>query len=145
MLTSWYNSDAPEYVYAQGVNLAHDFSDIYDNGIAVVKYPKSVSVLEGTWTTPSCAIPAGPSVHLSEGVIECVRENNAVIIKAYDIYGNPVEVDEANLGDEFKNIAEMYAHHVKTGEPVHESLDFKNNLKIMALLDSGLGIEDYAK
>ena len=136
VLTTWYNSENPEYVYTEGVNLAHPFSDILDNGIAVVRYPSSVSVLEGTWTTPSCGIPAGPSVYLSDGVIECVRENNEIVVKAYDYYGNSVEVENAALGGEFKNIAAMYAHHVNTGEPVHELLDFKNNIKVMALLDS---------
>ena len=136
LLTSWYNSEAPEYAYTQGVNLAHPFSDIFDNGVAIVKYPSSVSILEGTWTTPSCGIPAGPSVHLSDGVIECVRENDSVVVKAYDIYGNQIEIENAVLDEKFKNIASMYAHHVKTGEPVHETLDFKNNMKIMALLDS---------
>lgn len=136
MLTSWYNKEAPEYSYTEGVNLAHSFSDIFDNGIAVVKYPSSVSVLEGTWTTPSVAIPAGPSIHLSDGVIECVRENGEVVVKAYDYYGNPVDTAPVTLGNEFKNIAAMYAHHVKSGEPVHETLNFKNNMKFMALLDS---------
>ena len=136
MLTSWYNSEIPEYTYTEGVNLAHSFSDVFDNGIAIVKYPSSVSVLEGTWTTPSVGIPAGPSVFLDNGVIECVRENGEVVVKAYDYFGNPVEVKNASLGGEFKNIAAMYAHHVNSGEPIHESLDFKNNMKIMCLLDS---------
>lgn len=136
MLSTWLTKETAKSVSAKAVNNATQFADIYDNGIAIVEYPSSVAVLEGTWTTPSRAIPAGPTVFGSEGVIECRREGERVVAYAYDIYGNDIEVDEAVYPAYLQNIATMYAHHVNTGEPVHETLDFDNNMKIMALLDA---------
>lgn len=136
MLTEWYNKERPVSVKAVGMNLAHNFSDIYDNGIAIVKYNSSVSVLEGTWTSPQKAVPPGPTLYCSDGAIECVREADKVMVKACDIFGNIIDTEDVILPPRFKNIAAMYAHHIKTGEPVHETLTLENNIKIMALLDA---------
>lgn len=71
-----------------------------------------------------------------DGVIECRREGDKVVPYALDIYGNDIEIEEAPYPEHLKNIAAMYVHHVKTGEPVHETLDFGNNMRVMAILDA---------
>ena len=136
MLCDWYNDEKPRSVKAVGVNLAHGYTDIFDNGIAVVSYDSSVAVLEGTWSSLSKAVPPGPTLYCSEGAIECVREGNAVRVKVYDIYGNELECEEAKLGHEYDNGAAMYAHHIKTSKPIHPSLTLESNIRIMAMLDA---------
>ena len=136
MLTRWYLDEVPESVKAVGMNLGHSFADIIDNGIAIVKYNSSVSVLEGTWTSPQKAVPPGPTLYCSDGAIECVRDGDAVKVRTYDIFGNIIETEDIAIAPEFKNIAAMYAYHATTGNPVHHTLTLENNIKIMALLDA---------
>ncbi len=136
MLSEWLSDEEAVSVCAKAVNVDHAFADIFDNGIAIVERPSSVAVLEGTWTTPSRAIPAGPTVFGSEGVIECRREGDKIVPYAFDIFGNDIEICDAEYPGYLKNIAAMYVHHVKTGEAVHETLEFYNNLRIIAVLDA---------
>lgn len=136
MLSNWITKESAVAVTANAVNTAHPFADIYDNAAALVDFPSWLAVLEGTWTTPSRAIPAGPTILGTDGVIECRREGDKVVPYAFDIYGNDIEIKEAPYPEYLKNIAAMYVHHVKTGEPVHETLDFGNNMRVMAILDA---------
>ena len=138
MFSSWINSNEAKSVVAAAGNYATEFSDVYDNGVAVVKYNDSISVLEGTWTTPSRAIPAGPTLFGTEGVILCEREEGVPVVKAFDIYGNDINVPEIDYPSYMKNIATQYAHFVKTGEPIHETLSLEFNMKVMKLLYKAL-------
>ena len=138
MLSTWYSQGDALEVSCSAYNEATGFADICDNAVAVVGYENSLSVLEGTWTTPSRAIPAGPTVYFENGVVECRSEGGAAVPFAYDIYGNDVDLSEfeAPLPPQFKNIAAMYAHRVRNGGEVHETLRFDTNMRIMALLDA---------
>jgi len=138
MYSNWITKGDARTVMAVGGNLATGFADIYDNGVALVKYDSVLAVLEGTWTTPSYAIPAGPTLFGKDGVISCVRENDEIKVEARDIYGNILEVPEFDYPKHLKNIATEYAHHIKTGESVHETLSFDFNIKTMAILDAAV-------
>lgn len=122
---------------ACGENLNTPFGDTDDNFAAVIKYDGKMSVIEGTWTTPRAVIPSGPMLLCTDGVIVCTGgAENAPDVEAYDIYGNKVEIPDVEIGAEFKNMPEMYAHHKKTGEPVYPMLTLAENMKIMAMLDA---------
>ncbi len=135
MFSTWINKEDAVSVVGAAGNYATNFADIYDNGAALVKYKNSLSVLEGTWTTPSRAIPAGPTLYGTEGVITCEREEGIPVVKAFDIYGNDINVPEFSYPEYMKNIATQYVHFVKTGEPVHQTLSFDFNMNVMKLLD----------
>ena len=138
MLSNWIIRGNAKSVTAVGVNVATDFADICDNGIAIVKYPGAVAVLEGTWTTPSRAIPSGPVLYGDTGVIYCEREENEVRVKAFDIYGKDISVPETEVPKHLKNIAAEYVYHKRTGERVHETLSFDFNMSTMAILDAAV-------
>ena len=70
----------------------------------------------------------------TEGVILCEKEDGVPAVKAFDIYGNDIKVPEFDYPSYMKNIATQYVHFVKTGEPVHETLSFEFNMKVMKLL-----------
>ena len=124
-------------VIACGENLNTPFGDTDDNFAAVIKYDGKMSVIEGTWTTPRAVIPSGPMLLCTDGVIVCTGgAENAPDVEAYDIYGNKVEIPNAEIGAEFKNMPEMYAHHKKTGEPVYHMLTLAENMKIMEMLEA---------
>ena len=120
-----------------GANLNTPYGDTADNFAAVITYPGKMSVLEGTWTTPRAVIPSGPMMMCKDGVITCTGgAENTPDVKAYDMYGNEVEVPEITLGPEYQNMVWHYANHVKTGEPIDKILTLKENMRMMAMLDA---------
>ena len=103
----------------------------------MIRYDGRLSVIEGTWTTPRAVIPSGPMVVCTNGVIVCTGgAENAPDVKAYDIYGNEVEIPAYRLEEKYKNMPLQYANHVRTGEPIHEMLTLDANMEVMAILDA---------
>ncbi len=137
LFSNWFLGGDAKSVLSYGANLNTNFGDTEDNFAAIVKYADKMAVLEGTWTTPRAVIPSGPMVLCTEGVITCTGGAEAAPdVKAYDLYGKEVEVPGIQMGDEFKNMPWHYAHHVKTGAPIHEMLTLDKNVEMMALLDA---------
>ena len=136
----WLMGDGEESVIAHGENLNTPFGDTDDNFAAIVKYNENkMSVIEGTWTTPRAVIPSGPMVICTEGVVMCTGgAENAPDVKAYDIFGNEVEVPEMDLGDKFKDMPSHYAHCIKNKEEVFEMLTLDKNVEVMAILDAAI-------
>ena len=124
---------------AYGDNLNTPFGDTEDNFAAIIKYDGRMSVIEGTWTTPRAVIPSGPMLVCSDGVIMCTGgAENSPDVKAYDMFGNELEIPENNLGEEYKNMTWQYANHAKNGTPMHEMLTLEANMDVMALLDGAI-------
>ena len=136
MFSSWMTEKNADSVIASAGNYATGFADIYDNAAAIVKYDTSMAVLEGTWTTPSRAIPAGPVLYGKDGVLFCEKENGVPLVRACDIYGNDIEVPNTDYPCFMQNVATQYAHFRKTGENVHKTLSLEFNMQVMKLLDS---------
>ncbi len=137
LFTQWLMGDGATSITAHGGCLNTNFGDTHDNFAAIVSYPGSMSVIEGTWTTPRAVIPSGPSLVCTEGAAICTGgAENAPDVKAYDIYGKELEVPALTLGDEFKNIAAHIMHHETTGQPVHPMVTLEENIKVMTLLDA---------
>lgn len=133
------HGEKADSVYAVGMNLATPYCNAEDNIAAIIKYPSAMSVVEGTWTTPQGMLPSGPTLYCTEGVLYCTRnEEGAPTVKAMNIYGDAVEVPNVDFPSHMKNIAWEYAHHVKTGEPIYETLTLERNMEVMALLDTAI-------
>lgn len=139
LFTRWFLGKGAKSVLSYGANLNTPYGDTEDNCAAIIKYDDRMSVVEGTWTTPRAVIPSGPMAVCTDGVIMCTGGAEAnQDVKIYDIYGKEVSVPEVEFGDEFRNMPWMYAHHVKTGEPVPKILGLDQNVEIMAILDAAI-------
>lgn len=139
LFSRWFMGDDEENIFSYGANLNTDFGDTDDNFSAIIKYPGKMSVIEGTWTTPRIAIPSGPMVVCTNGVIICTGgAENTPDVKAYDIYGKEIEVSDIEFGDKFKNMPWHWVNHVKTGEEIYPMLTLKENVKMMAILDAAI-------
>ena len=135
--SKWLLGDGEKSVIADGENLNTPFGDTDDNFAAIIKYSGKMSVIEGTWTTPRAVIPSGPMVVCTDGVIVCTGgAENHPDVKAYDIYGNEVEIPDIDIGEEYTDMPSMYAKHIKTGKPVHYMLTLEKNIEVMAMLDA---------
>lgn len=133
----WFMGDSAKSVVSMGANLSTPFGDTDDNFAAAIKYNGKMSVIEGTWSTPRAVIPSGPMVLCTDGVIMCTGgAENAPDVKAFDIYGNEVEIPGIEFGDKFKNMPCQYANHIATGEDIYPMLTLDKNMEVMAILDA---------
>ena len=148
LFSKWFMGDGEKSVLSYGANLNTPYGDTEDNFAAIIKYDRKMSVIEGTWTTPRAVIPSGPMVLCTEGVILCTGgAENSPDVKAYDMYGNEVEVPEIEFDEKYKNMPCQYANHVNTGEKIHDMLTLDTNMEVMAMMDaviksSGSGKEE---
>ena len=139
LFSKWLLGDGERSVLACGANLNTPYGDTDDNFAAVIRYDGRLSVIEGTWTTPRAVIPSGPMVLCTDGVLVCTGgAENAPGVKAYDLYGSEVAVPAITLEDRYKNMPWQYAHHRRTGEPVHSMLTLGANMEVMAMLDAAI-------
>ena len=133
----WFMGENAKSVISMGANLNTPFGNTDDNFAAAIKYDGKMSVIEGTWSTPRAVIPSGPMVLCTDGVIMCTGgAENAPDVKAFDIYGNEVEIPEIEFGDKFKNMPCQYANHISTGEDIYPMLTLEMNMEVMAILDA---------
>lgn len=138
----WFLGKGAKSVVGMGVNLNTPFGDTDDNLAAVVRYDGKLSVIEGTWTTPRAVIPSGPMVICSDGVIMCTGgAENAPDVKAFDIYGNEVEIPAYELEEKYKNMP----CHLMSGEEIHEMLTLDANMEVMAILDAAIRSSESGK
>lgn len=139
LFSRWFMGSDAKSVFACGANLNTPYGDTEDNFAAIVKYEDRMSVLEGTWTTPRAVIPSGPMVMCSDGVILCTGgAEDHPAVKAYDMYGKELKLPELQLGDEYRNMPWMYAHHRKEHVPMPEMLQLDANIEVMELLDAAI-------
>lgn len=125
-------------VSAYGENLNTPYSDAEDNVSAIIRYPETVTVAEGTWTMPQKVLPAGPVIMGEKGVIYTVRTEGGADVLAVDMYGNELAVPEVPFPHSMKNIAAHYMHSKKTGEPLTKEVTLAQNMKVMAILDAAM-------
>lgn len=134
----WLLGKGAKSAVSMGMNLNTPFGDTDDNFGTLVRYEDKLAVLEGTWTTPRAVIPSGPMVLCTEGVVTCVGgAENAPDVKAYDIFGNEIEIPDVALDESMKNMPCHYAAHLK-GAPLAEMLTLERNMDVMAMLDAAM-------
>ena len=135
--TRWFMKDGEGSVCAQGANLNTPFGNTHDNFAAIIRYADQMSIIEGTWTTPRAAIPSGPSIVCENGVVFCTGgAENMPNVKAFDIFGNEVEVKDVKMNLGFENVAEHILFCEKKGFSVYKMLCLEENIRIMELLDA---------
>lgn len=136
MYNKWILKKLPKSVYAYGSNLLTPCCDADDNMAAIIKYDEEMSVIEGTWTMPQLILPSGPVVVMEDGIVYCSIVQDGPGVRAIDMYGQEVELEDIPHPDYMKNVASMYVHHIKTGEKVPYTIDIDVNVDIMKILDA---------
>ena len=137
LFAKWFLGDGEKRAFAYGANLNTPYADVEDNFAGIIEYADKMAVIEGTWTTPRAVIPSGPVVLGTDGVLVCTggAENHPDVM-AYDIYGKEIILPDTELAPQFQNMPWQYAHHVKTGEPVHPMLTLTVNVEVMAMREA---------
>lgn len=138
MLSVWMNERECQAVAAMQGNFVHAWSDVADNGAMLLRFPESISVVEGTWTTPGAAIRPGPEIYCKKGVITCEARDGGAVVKLIDIYGNAEYLKPPAEDTALRNIGWAYAAYRLHGREMPPVTQLSNNLKVMAILDAGL-------
>ena len=134
-LSRWFIGQPAVGAYGLQANFASHYGDADDNGLVMVKFPNSVAVLEGSWSTSHFGVPNGPIVYGTTGTLVCER-NTVTIYRGFR--DEPIVHEAEPLPEHRNNVAKEFMHHLETGEPLHPTLDMEINLDAMAILDAGL-------
>jgi predicted dehydrogenase len=145
-LSRWMLGQPAVAVYGIKANMTSHYGDADDNAVLTVRFPKALAILEGTWTTWSAGVPTGPVIYGSRGTLVANRRigEDGVARSAVEVYTSrhghgPDQVLEGDpLPEGRTTLAEEVIHHLETGDPLHPTLEMRNNLEMMAILDAGI-------
>lgn len=138
MMSVWLTGQDCQAVTAIKGNFVHIWSDVEDNSVMLLRFKDSISVVEGTWTTPAAAILPGPEIFCHNGVISCERRKKGAVVKLIDIFGNIKYLDLPEEDPNLRNIACAFAAYKLHGREMPAITQLENNLKTMAIIDAGL-------
>ena len=139
MSCNWLIGQAATSVIGMRANTDSHFGDCDDNAVMIVRYPKCMAVLEGSWTTPANTRPPGPELYGSEGKVWSeMGKDGKVSVKIIDYMGKLTEIVAPQPEAHKKNITAAFVHHKQTGQPLPEFLDLDQNIQVLAILDAGI-------
>ena len=109
--------------------------ELPDNMAAVIAYPDSYGVVEGTWTMPQSFLPTGPVFCCSGGVICTTPEKE---VKALDLTGREIELPPFEEPAHIRNLVDHYADAKAKGTLLLRPVTLDFNLRVAALLDAAM-------
>jgi predicted dehydrogenase len=147
-LSRWYLGEPAVAATALRANLTSHYGDADDNAVITVRFPKALALLEATWTTWHAGVPTGPIVYGTQGTMVVNTRPNAdgqptAVVEVYTTRGSGSAVPDrivegAPLPAGRATLAQEFIHHLETDEPLHPTLDMRQNLEVMAILDAGI-------
>ena len=137
-MSRWY-FDAPAIAaFGMAANLGSPFASAEDNAVISVRFPKSIALLEASWTTLDNGVNTGPIVYGEKGTLIVEEKDGKSMIKVLRGHGaEPEWIEPAALPVGRQSVAQEYVHWLTTGDPVHPTLEPEFNLEAMAILDAG--------
>ena len=142
MLSTWYSGQSA--IAAAGIrgNYLVQLGNADDEGTIIARFPTFSAIVEGTWTSRNHAEPTGPILYGEKGVMWAPMNEGNNIIK---FIGSDDKLEQITVdmpAQYMLDIADHYVHHKETGEPLHETLQPKFNLKGLAIIDAGIRSAD---
>jgi predicted dehydrogenase len=140
MYSCWFTGERATAALGLKANLESEWSDAEDNGVIVARFPRSILVARGSWTTHGKNyLAAGPVVvYGSEGVLRFdVYTDNPVVRVEHP--GEEVETHAPDpLPEGRHNTAAEFLHCLETGVRPHLTLTPEFNLALLGVLDAGV-------
>lgn len=140
-LSRWYLGEPAVAAFALTANLGSPYAQNEDNAVISVRYPSALALYEGSWTEYDPGVPTGPILYGSEGTLVAHFKASPpwTWVELHRGQGaNPERIAADPLPEGRQNIAQEVIHHLKTGEPLHPTLEPELNLDAMAVLDAAL-------
>lgn len=145
-LARWFIGEPGLAAVGMRANLNSPWGDAEDNAAMLVRFPKAMAIMEGSWTTHDHGVSPGPIVYGTDGALVVERPKGAaerVRIEKGGGQSATYEVEPLPVGQQ--NVAQAYIHHLATGAALHPTLDLVFNLEVMAILDAGVRAADSGK
>ena len=137
-MSCWFLGQKPVAAYGLKANFNSPYGDAEDYATITARFPESVAILEGSWTTVNSGVDNGPILFGTEGTIVVRRDGTVAIFKTR----HKNEPDEIiNCGDlpaGRENLGKETLNHLDSGEPLFPLLDLPANLLAMSVLDAGI-------
>jgi predicted dehydrogenase len=137
-MACWFTGKPPQSAFGLKANFDSPYGSADDYGMVTVRFPGSVAILEGSWTTVNTGVSPGPVLFGTEGTMVVQQNGKILIYKTRQkadpdliVDAEPLPVDRANVGLET-------IHHLDTGEPLFAMLDLPINMAAMSILDTGI-------
>lgn len=138
LLAAWFIGEPAQAVMGMKGNFASQWGEVEDNAAMLVRFPRAMAIVEGTWTTPQADAPVAPVIYGSKGMLSCVRQDETFVIRMTDLTGQTREWSVKPAAGHLTDTATAYVHTRDTGTPLHETLATELNLQAMAILDAGI-------
>ena len=137
LATHWLIGRPALSAFGMKCNTSSKWGDAEDNAGMLVMYDDCFATIEGTWTAPGVAVPPGPEVFGTKGVIRCERDGDAVNLRHFDMYGKSREIEKMDFEEQPNNIAEAFINYMD-GRPLPSMVQLETNLNALAILDAGV-------
>lgn len=137
LVSRWYIGEQAIAAIGMKANLDSQWGDANDNAAMVVRFPKAMALVEGSWTTLDHGVPTGPIIYGTQGTL-VVSGTGRPAVRVERGHGEGVAYEAAPLPKGRQNVAAELIHHLETGEPVHPTLEMLFNLEVMSILDAGV-------
>lgn len=138
MLARWYVGEQAVAAVGLRGNLDSTWGDADDNGAMIVRFPKAMGLFEGSWTTWSHGVPAGPIVYGTTGTLVADSKDGKPVVRLERGHGEGKIYEAEPLTEARNQVPGEFIHHLETGEPLHPTLEMMFNLEVMAILDAGV-------
>jgi len=136
-MSSWFFGRQPVAAYGLKANFDSPYGNAEDYAAITVRFPESVALLEGSWTTVNGGVPNGPVIYGTKGTM-VVRQNGTIEVFRKRHTETPDEIiTPAPLPAGRETLGKETLHHLDTGEPLFPMIDLPLNLAAMSILDTG--------
>lgn len=138
LVARWFLGEQATAAVGMRANLNSPWGDVDDSGTILARFSNALGIFGGSWTTRDPGLPGGPVVYGTEGTLvvdEWVDEPSVVIT---DGAGRKRTFGGVPLPEGRHTVAEEFVHHLRTGDPVHPTLDMRFNAEVMAIVDAGI-------
>jgi len=135
-MSGWYLNSQPTAAYGLKANFNSPYASAEDYATITVRFPHSVAILEGSWTTVNSGVPNGPLIYGTEGTI-VVKQDKIEIYKTRHTDTPDKIVTPDPLPEGRETLGKEVLHHLDTGDTLFELIDLPQNLQAMSILDAG--------
>ncbi len=138
-LARWYAGEPADAALGMKANLTSHYGSADDNAFIAVRFPRTMAILEATWSCVDHGIPTGPILYGDRGTMVVERTGGQQVVKLIEGKGaEPRLVPGDPLPEGRDTLAREIIHHLETGEPIHETMEAGFNLDAQAILDAGI-------
>jgi len=138
MVSRWYIGEPAVAAMGMRANLDSQWGDADDNAAMIVRFPSTMALIEGSWTTWDHGVPGGPIVYGTTGTLVVEKRDGQPVVRLEQGHDRTTIYQCDPLPEGREQVPGEFIHYLETGEPLHPTLEMGFNLEIMAILDAGV-------